>query len=597
MSAPTAATCSEVARTLERIPSGVLPWPEVRVAVLASFTVGPIAPFVTAVGALSGLLVRVHVAGGDDWAQQALDPSSGLRQFSPDVLIVALELEDLAPSLVHDFLELDRAAVERHVTDAVARIRGLLENVRQWSSAKILMHSLPLPLEPSLGILDPIDERGQTRALRALDTRVREHASSLNDAYVLEMDRLIASVGRAAWRDARMWTLARMPFTPIAMQALAEEYLRYLRAFTGRSRKVLVLDLDGTLWGGIVGEDGPQGIQLGVGHHGRAFVHVQRAVRELMRRGVLLAINSTNNADDALEVLEQHPAMVLRKQDFAALRINWQDKAANLTELSQELGLSLDTFVFADDNASECERVRQALPEVLTVHLSGDPATFSDRLKGLGVFDTLSYGDEDRARTTMYQSEAQRRDLEQSMSSIDDFLRSLEMELDVEPLGAQTLARAAELTQRTNQFNLTTHRFTPDELKSYLAAPGREGFVFRLRDRFGDHGLVGLALAERNHSRFVIETLLLSCRVLKRTVEDSVLSFLADHARDTGAEIVEGQFRPTRKNAIVASLYESRGFDRTDEAADGTQRFVRRTADGLAPSAWISSRRLEQRHA
>lgn len=595
MAVPTAARCLQVARAVDGIAAGAVPWPELRVGLLASFTIDPIAPFVAAFGAASGLLVRIHAAGGDQWGQAAVDPASGLRRFEPDVIVVALALEDLCEPLVHDFLELEPDAVQRHVMETVVRVTGLIEALRRWTPAKILLHGFPPPAERSLGVLDASHARGQTRAVRAVEHGVRERVAALGDVYLMDVEQVIMRVGYARWHDARLWTLARMPYTAEAMTSLAQEYLRYLRAFSGRTRKVLVVDLDDTLWGGVVGEDGAAGIQLGEGWKGHAFLALQRVVRELARRGVLLAINSKNNAEDAFEVIDRHPSMLLRRGDFAAMRINWQDKAANLVELSEELGLTLDSFVYVDDSAAECERIRQALPEVMTVQLTGDPATYADTLKGLGVFDSLSFGDEDRSRTALYRSESQRRDLQASMGSLDEFYASLEMVLTIEPMAAETLARAAELTQRTNQFNLTTRRFTPDELRGYLAQPGHEGFVFRLHDRFGDHGIIGMALTEMQGTTMAIDALLLSCRVLQRTVEDSVLAFLCDRARAIGAQVVEGRFRPTRKNAPAAGLYEAHGFTR-DGDRSGLQRFVRDAADALPPSAWIASRVVEKQH-
>jgi FkbH-like protein len=284
---------------------------------------------------------------------------------------------------------------------------------------------------------------------------------------------------------------------------------------------------------------------------------------------------------------------VLRRQDFAAMRINWQDKATNLVELSEELGLALDSFVSVDDNAAECERIRQALPEVITVQLAGDPATYAETIKGLGLFDSLSFGDEDRERTAMYRYESQRRDLRQSMGSLEEYYASLQTELDIEAIDTDTIARAAELTQRTNQFNLTTRRFTEDALREFLARPNNEGYVFRLRDRFGEHGIIGVALTELQGTTLAIDTLLLSCRVLKRTVEDSVLAFLDARARSRGARSLEGRYRPTRKNALAASLYETHGFERAAELSD-TQRFVREVANALPPSPWITARVVEK---
>jgi FkbH-like protein len=596
MAAPTAAGCAQLARTLHDVPAEAVPWPEVKVGLLGSFTNDPLVPFVVAYGAGSGVLVRAQASGGDSWTQDVLDRASALRQFSPDVIVVALEIEDLADRLVHDYLGLGPGAVADQVQHVVARVSDLVMQIRQWSSAKILLHTVPAPAEPTLGFLDGTHTRGQTAAFAEVNRGIRDRLAATRDVYFVDVDRLIRRVGAAAWHDRRMWMLARIPYTTAAMQALADEYTRHLRAFTGRVRKVLVVDLDDTLWGGIVGEDGPDGIQLGVGYRGRAFVNLQRALRDLARRGVLLAINSKNNPEDAFEVLDQHPSMVLRRDDFAAIRVNWQDKATNLVELAGELGLGLDSFVFVDDNAVECDRIRQALPEVLTIQLSGDPANYAQTIRSLGVFDSLSFGEEDQGRTAMYRSEAQRRELQETVASLDDFYRSLEMRLEVAAVSAATLPRAAELTQRTNQFNLMTRRFTADELRDYLAQPQHEGFVFRLRDRFGDHGIIGLALLEGDGDALVVGNLLMSCRVLKRTVEDSILAFIFERAAAAGARTVDGLFKPTRKNVLAAGLYDSHGFQRIDDAANGAARYRRAAADPVPASPWIVTTHTEQGH-
>jgi FkbH-like protein len=402
----------------------------------------------------------------------------------------------------------------------------------------------------------------------------------------------MAAVGAARWRDARLWGMARIPFSAAAAHALAEEYIRHLRAFKGLARKVLVLDLDETLWGGILGEDGPEGIKLGDRYPGNAFVELQHAALGLHRRGVVLAINSKNNTDEALEVLANHPAMVLRPEHFASTRINWQDKSANMIEIAEELGLGLDSFVFVDDSAVECERMRQALPDVLTVHLAGEPALRASTLLGLGVFDTLSYSEEDRQRGAFYRQEAQRTALRGTAQSIEDFYRSLEMLLTVEPVSRTTLPRAADLTQRTNQFNLTTKRYTEGEFAAALAEPGCEAWVFRLVDRFGDNGIIGLAMLEGTGPTVIISTLLMSCRVLRRTVEDAVLAVLATRARERGATAIEGRYRPTRKNGQTSGFYAERGFATAEPDSD-TQRFVRDLATPLEPPAWIEISRSD----
>jgi FkbH-like protein len=372
------------------------------------------------------------------------------------------------------------------------------------------------------------------------------------------------------------------------MRALSDEYVRYLGAFVGKRRKVLVLDLDDTIWGGVLGECGVDGIALGPTYPGNAFLDVQRAILDLHRRGVVLAINSSNNEADAIEAMQNHPHCLLRPDVFSATRINWQDKAQNTIDLSHELGLSLDSFVFVDNSAAECERMKQALPEVLTVHLDGERALFAARIRALGVFDSLSYTDEDRQRGALYRDEARRTSLRHAVASLAEYYASLSMQLTIEPVTRSNVLRAADLTQRTNQFNLTTRRFTADALLEALRAPGRQGFVFRLKDRFGDQGTIGFAMLEGLGSeRVVITDLLVSCRVLKRTVEDAIVAALVDHARYAHAREIAGRYRPSAKNASCADLYTRVGFWRDGEDADGHV-FVRGVEPRFSGSPYIT---------
>ena len=583
---PTSANCHAVSASAGRLDAKSADLIPLRVAVLSNFTAEPLAPILTARALPSRLLLDTWVAGFDLWRQEILDPGSGLRAHAPDVVILTLDLEAFAPSLASDFLELTQEQIAGQIDEAAHRVNEALEALRSWSKAKVLVQSFPLPAQRALGIHDPLSPRGQTSAIRTLNDRLQESARSIDNCFIVDSERLIMQVGEQHWRDRRMSMLARMPMTPAALHALAEEVLRYLRAFTGTVRKVLVVDLDNTLWGGILGEDGIDGIQLGESYPGNTYVDLQKAILALHRRGVVLAINSKNNAEDVAEALERHPSMVLRPQHFAASRVNWQDKLINMTELSEELGLGIDSFVFVDDSDAECQRLRQALPEVLTIQLSGEPAARADVIRNLGVFDTLSYSEEDRERGTLYRREAQRAQLRKSMQSIEEFYASLEMELVIEPIDSGNIARAAELTQRTNQFNLTTRRFTPDELAALSASDTTEAYAFRLVDRFGDNGMIAVALLESSSDKMTIGSFLMSCRVLKRTVEDAVLAFVMERAASRGVQTIEGQYRPTKKNGLVADLYPEHGFKPAGMVGD-TQVFVRRMQPPLRYPDWI----------
>jgi FkbH-like protein len=585
---PTTANCHVVAEAVERLNAADAGLTELRVAFLANFTVQPLATVLSARAVTSGLLIRAYVAPFDTWMQEILDDASGLCRTAADVVVLAPTLDGLAPSLLTDFLALDGERTSQLIDATASTIENAVERLRSWSTARVLLHSFPLPTSRALGMLDAGRPDGQTSAFRALDDRLRAIAARHVDVFVVDMDRLIAIVGERRWRDPRMAVVGGLPFTMDALHAMAEEHLRYLRAFSGRARKVLVVDADETLWGGLVGEGGVAGVALGDGYPGACFVDVQRALLELRRRGVLLALNSSNNPADVDEMLAAHPRMLLRRSDFAAVRVNWDDKAANVVSIAEELSVGLDSVVMMDDSPAECERIRTALPEVLTIHLAGDPAGHGDRVRSLGVFDTLTYGDDDRRRAARYRDEAARRDFRRGLPTLDTYYASLEMELTVEPVGPATIGRAADLTQRTNQFNLAPRRFSRHELAAALAAPATEGYIFGLRDRFGDHGLIALAIIDDEADRIVrISTLLMSCRVLKRTVEQTLLAFLGQRARDRGASHIEGLFRRTAKNEAAAAFYRERGFEVAARQDDGIEVYRRPCDPPIAPSPFV----------
>jgi FkbH-like protein len=583
---PTTATCQAVAGLAASLDPKMAELAEARVAILGNTTLDLLAPLHVARALSSRLLIRPWVADFDTWAQELLDPEGQLASFDPQVVVLSLHLETLAPALSSRFLDLEPAAVDQEVEACVGRIAGALRAFRERSKAKVLLHSFPLPADRPLGVIDALHPRGLTSALGGLNARLASLASELGDVHLVDMDGLIARLGWGRWHDPRMHALAKVPFTPAAMHTITEAHLRYLRAFTGLVRKVLVFDLDNTLWGGIVGEDGPEGLKLGGQYPGSAYHDLQQVILQLHRRGVVLAINSHNNEQDVAEVLGRHPGMILRPEHIAASRINWQDKAVNMLELAEELGLGVESFVFLDDNPAQCERIRQALPEILVVPQEGEPAARAAVLAGLGVFDSLGFSDEDRARGSFYRTEAQRSRLKRSAPSLDEYLRSLEMRLVIEPVSPQNIGRVADLTQRTNQFNLTTPRHSGDSLLAWLAESDREGFVFRLADRFGDYGLIGVTLCSQECETVVIDAFLMSCRVLKRSVEDAILSFLLNRAVARGASRVRGLFRPSRKNAQVADFYSRRGFQETASRIDGATAFERR-AEAVELPEWI----------
>ena len=388
---------------------------------------------------------------------------------------------------------------------------------------------------------------------------------------VIDVASLVGWLGYANWHDSRLWHLARARWSRQATRLLARRYAAAIAAGQGRMRKCIVLDLDNTLWGGIIGEDGVEGIRLGEEGAGLAFREFQSELLNLHRQGILLAICSKNNPDDALQAIRNHPAMRLREEHFAAMRINWEDKASNLRALAEELNIGLDSFVFVDDNPVERSWLREAAPEVYVPDWPADPSDYKDALLELAAdhFVKFAITAEDLHRGEQYRQQA-RRAMAAKTASLEDFYRSLQMRATIAPAATATIPRVAQLTQKTNQFNLTTRRYTEADISTLAAGPDSAVYSLELDDCFGRSGIVGVMIL-RHHAEdsWMIDTFLLSCRVMGRTVENAFLGYITTIIRRWGARKLLGEYRPTAKNAPVAGFYGACGFQMLQEDSTG----------------------------
>jgi FkbH-like protein len=430
---------------------------------------------------------------------------------------------------------------------------------------------LEVPFRAADGIMDWQRPGGQSAAFREINRRIANLPSEYRGVYLLNYDGLIAEAGRTNWHSEQNWATSRLPWSAEALPRLAAEWVRFLHPLTGRSCKALAVDLDNTLWGGVIGEDGIEGIQLAEDGPGVAFVNLQRAILDLHHRGILLAICSKNNSAEALEVLEKHPAMLLRPEHFAALRINWNDKAENLREIAGELNLGIDSIAFLDDNPAERAWVRSQEPDVTVIELPEDPLEYARTLREAPVFERLTVSTEDRERNRYYQQQRQRKDLKRDGTSLEDFYRSLSTVVEIAPVTATTLPRVAQLTQKTNQFNLTTKRYTEQQIAALTADPGWGVYAVTVRDRFGDNGITGVAIVRDRAAVHEIDTFLLSCRVIGRTVETAMLAHLARKAKECGATTLAGEFVPTRRNVPARDTYLRHGFRCVTEIETGSR--------------------------
>lgn len=559
---PTPAAYHQAARDLASVSGNLTP---VRIALLASFTIEPLVPFLRVEAARCGFAADMYVAPFDAVSQELLDPSSGCARHRPNVVFVARLLEDVSPALHDQFLSLDARQVAGEAERVIAETITALSTFRQHSNAAVVVHNFPCP-PGALGIYEAMASESQTHAVWSLNERLAAATRSMAGSFVLDFDRVCADVGYRHWRDTRTWFLGRAPLSVAALPALAAVQATFIQALHGVPRKCLVLDLDNTLWGGVVGEDGVAGIQLGHTYPGNVFRAFQRALTQLHDRGVLLAINSKNNPADVDEVFRRHPDMVLRPEHVAAMRTNWRDKPDNMLEIAQELNLGVDSLVFFDDNPAERALMRRALPDVLTIEVPDDPMAYVGCLRASGAFERLSFTEEDRGRTRMYHAIRERARIEQSAVSVEQFLGTLQMQVSISATDAFSFPRVLELIHKTNQFNLTTRRWSAAELSAVMGDAETGVFSLRLSDRFGDQGIVGVAIARVNGTVGEIDTLLLSCRVIGRQVETAFLRFLADWAAAHGALHLEGEFIETAKNAPARDVYARHGFREVGQA-------------------------------
>jgi len=535
------------------------PW---RVAILRSFTVEPLAPLLRAEAFLAGIELAVHVGEFNAWAQELLDPTGAVYRFAPDAVILA----------VHDC--------------EPGQMRACLDVLRRHSSAHVILHTREAAVVPRRGILDAQIEVSEWAAQQKANAGLRALAREYRGVYVLDYDALAARHGRQGWHDERKWLTARMPISAAHLPDMVREWMRFIHPLAGKVAKAVVVDLDNTLWGGAIGEDGMAGIQLGSEYPGAAYQAVQRALLDFHERGILLAVCSKNNEVDAMEALERHPGMLLKPGHFAALRINWEEKPPNLLEIAAELNISANALAFVDDNPVERRQVRMQLPEVTVVELPQNPMDYAQALRDCPVFERLTLSAEDMQRGRYYADERERRRLEQRTGSLEEFYRSLQQEVEITPMNAMTLGRAAQLTQKTNQFNLTTRRYSEQEMAAISRSPCYRVYVLRVKDRFADNGLVGVAILQCGGEAWEIDTFLISCRVVGRTVETAFLSGLTGQARQAGARKLEGWFLPTAKNAPSKDFYPRHHFQLV-ETIDKGSRWALDLAIPVACPPWI----------
>jgi FkbH-like protein len=558
---------AKVARLLgrARATGGVLSLTPYRLGILTNSTTDFLLSAITGTGPRFGLNVECIAGPYGQGLQEALDPASRLSGARPAAVLIGLDWRGLGLRLTTG-----GAAMETMVESARAHVNAIRDGIHANTGAVCIVQNLAPPPERIFGSLDRTVASSLDSVIDATNRAIAADLQGSPDV-LFDVDGLAATVGVANWHSPSEWNLAKLPFASEMLPLYADHLCRLLAALNGKSRRCLVLDLDNTIWGGVIGDDGLAGIRLAQGDaEGEAYHAFQEYVLNLRDRGVVLAVCSKNDDAIARSPFRGHPEMRLKESHIAVFQANWNDKPSNIAAIARELSLGLQSLVFVDDNPFERELVRKALPEVAVVELPEDPALYARTLSASGLFELTTLSTEDLSRASMYEANARRAELQQAVGNLEEYLASLDMEIVFEPFDEMGRARIAQLINKSNQFNLTTKRYSEGDVTTMMADPECFTLQVRLIDRFGDNGMISVIVCRGVHAaEWQIDTWLMSCRVLGRGVERMVLRELLGSAAAAGATALIGAFIPTERNGLVEQHYAKLGFALVERAPSG----------------------------
>ncbi|MEK7567093.1 MAG: HAD-IIIC family phosphatase [Patescibacteria group bacterium] len=540
---------------------------KLKIAILSSFTINGLGEIISVKchdDINTGLLA--YAADYNQIDQEIIDADSGLRKFKPDITAIFIDhkylLGDNLQKLLDQNLEQRSEYINGRTQEFFALARIFLDNIE----GTLIVSNLPLLSYSPFGIFDEKTQASYKDAVVNFNYNLKKEFIGNNRVYIVDLAAFFSKYGEYNIVDEKMLYLADMYISPQYLPLLAEEIMSFIKPFCSKNKKCIVLDLDNTIWGGVVGEDGFNNIKLDDDSSGKAYKDFQKYIRELYKTGIILAINSKNNPEDALEVIEKHPHMMLREKDFASIQINWDDKVSNLKRIAKEINIGTDSLVFVDDDPINRGLVRELMPEVLVVDLPEDPSNYVRFFKSLNDFNRLQITNEDFRRGESYYQDRKRNQFEKEFHNIEDFIKSLQLEVKIDLANAFTAPRISQLTKKTNQFNLTARKYSEEDITNFINSSAHEAFSVNVKDRFGDYGLTGsFIINKESDKRWGIETFLLSCRILGRKVEDHIIEYIINLARKNQIEELVGEYIPTAKNIQTADFYEKRGFQKINE--------------------------------
>lgn len=507
---------------------------------------------------INGLSVNVHVSGFNQYSQDILDNESILYKLNLDIVFISIDLFTLTEDLIYDTaqnkLELFKKRLEEEVFSLLKIISKKLPKIQVFIDNFCYLRSSTMATIEYNSVYSYM----QLEDLANLE--LYETVMRLDSINIVDVRSMVIREGVKKLTDNRLYYLAKSHWSHIGLKKLSELYFRYLNAFIGKRKKCIVLDLDNTIWGGIIGDDGIENITLSNEGEGKAFYDFQRELLKLYQRGIILAINSMNTREIVLESMNNHPYMILKPEHFVSIKIDWRNKAQKMTEIAEEINISTDSFVFLDDSDFEREIITKEFPEIFVPKLPVDYADYPDFIRNMAVFDHMNITKDDLNRNKSYKANTAREILKSKVINIEDFYYSLNMKAKIGRATSRQIPRIAQMTQKTNQFNLRTIRYTDADIKEFISSPDYLVYYLSLSDKFGDNGIVGTTIIKIEGKQAFIDSFIFSCRALGRTAETALINFIINDVIEKGAEILVGEYLETNKNSPCKEFYSKHCF-------------------------------------
>jgi len=532
----------------------------IKMGIISTSTTKMIVPALVGTALRFGVSLEVIEAEYNQIAKEAFSADSTFNDYNLKTLLLAIDYRGLPLSPCPG----DETLATKNVDECLNYIGSIVDSLRERTRAQIIIQNIPLPVEDYFGSFEGRLPGTMKWLISKINNELDKFVTS--DTFILDIAGLASNVGLINWHDQVLWNLAKIPFSQRYIPIYAEYVCRLLAANIGKSRRCLILDLDNTLWGGVIGDDGIDGIQIGNGNPtAEAHLNIQQTALELRKRGVVLAVCSKNEKEIAIQPFKNHPEMILKEDHIAVFQANWSDKASNIKIIAESLSLGLDSIVILDDNPAERMQIRRELPQVGVPELPKDPSLYSQFLICAGYFEAVTFSVEDGQRAKYYQENAKRANILNSSSDMRSYLISLDMKISFYPFDQVGRGRIAQLISKSNQFNLTTKRYSETDLIKFEQNKDYFTLQIRLKDTFGDNGMISVVICKKYFSSWEIDTWLMSCRVLGRGVEVEVLQYILKNAIAYNIKKLIGYYIPTQRNIIVKDHYKNLGFRKANE--------------------------------